>query len=279
MESSKNNTTTTSTFTSNKIKKQSKRKYNKISNTQRRAIIDSYVDGEDYLEVARSLNIKQSTARAIVKIYEKEFRKDKKKVGGYRGQKRITPEIEDLIEDILSEDVETSLKEIRDRIIEDFPDLKAPSISTIARYLDGKFFTSPNSFESTICEDEMKLECNGKYVVFMDVIKFYAWNRRVRNKSRMKKEEYSKVMDSKIAVFNIIIAMNPQLGLIHHQYKRGIVTAEYINEFVKHVSNITKRNDLLFIMNNDRAITDKILMAALENPIQFIPTSIDGKMG
>lgn len=108
-----------------------------------------------------------------------------------------------------------TLKEIREKLENEFPNQKIPSITTISRYLDGQFFTvkniklEPESRNSEKVKLERKEYAHwfhdncGKYLIFIHEFNFHACTRRTRGRSKIGQPAVKKVMDSKIATLNV----------------------------------------------------------------------------
>ena len=113
------------------------RQYSRISHETRARIIQAFECGEDWRLVARMNGVKYHTAYAWLRAEVISY--EPKKRGGFKKRVLSEPEIDNMLEWI-AEDPTVTLERLRLRVKAEFD--KEVSVSTIGRYLDGRFITS-----------------------------------------------------------------------------------------------------------------------------------------
>lgn len=111
----------------------------KTTNENRKLVIEAYVKGSNRKTIASMFNIRYHTVCAILKIYEKEGRYEKKLKGGARHKKLSVAQISE-IKSWIDDDCGITLKYIKHRVYDKFKvDI---SLKTVERYV--------HTFEYTI---------------------------------------------------------------------------------------------------------------------------------
>ena len=219
--------------------------------------------GEDAILLARQMGIKDGTARAILRkaIIAGEAI-DLPHVGPHNT--KVAEDMRKAVEDIISENCTLSLKEINLKLQQRLPEAPKVSLKTIERILDGLFYTLkkvtilPFERNSQSVEDlrreyaEWFLK-DGTLVenhVFIDETGFNVWTKR--GKGRSKKGTPATVVTSGQRGQNItlILAISPQLGVVHHTFHDGGVNADVFTKFMQDLSAKLASKKAVMIFDN-----------------------------
>ena len=111
----------------------------RIPNIDRARLLAAHTNGEDFLETARLLGIKRSTAYSIIR----SGRPAKLPTGGARqAHIKVDQEICNFVAELLESNALLTLLEINHRIRTRFPHKREFSKSTLSKKLDGLLFTT-----------------------------------------------------------------------------------------------------------------------------------------
>ena len=105
---------------------------------------EAHKRGEDAILLGRHLGIKEHTVRAIIKTISARNGKLSVRQGGSHHCK-ITSEMKNKVEEIISENCTLSLREINEQLQNALPNEEKVSIKSIERMLDGMFYTIKNT--------------------------------------------------------------------------------------------------------------------------------------
>lgn len=114
--------------------------YAKISTESKRRLVEAYESGTDWTVAARTLNIKEPTARSIIVRYQEEGSLEDPR-GGRREQSiKMTDEVVDRCVSMIESKPDITLKAIKEKLATEDPPVMI-SESSIARGLDGRLIT------------------------------------------------------------------------------------------------------------------------------------------
>ena len=108
---------------------------NRVPLNDRQRLVDAFEAGDDYLDFAQRIGINYNTARSIIRVRLRDGRVEVQQQVGARNVVVMT-EMDDSIRDIALAEPFTTLTNIEQRLLLQFPDTPV-SVSTIARHLDG----------------------------------------------------------------------------------------------------------------------------------------------
>ena len=118
----------------------------RIPGMDRTRILQSYEDGEDFVQVAETLGIKRTTAYSIIRNYAMTGRSVPLARGGGRPL-LLDRESKDFFVGLIEEDPMITLQSMKERYRVAFPDKPVVHISTISRALDGQLITLKKSHD------------------------------------------------------------------------------------------------------------------------------------
>lgn len=217
------------------------RMYNRISDSDRRRIIGAFERGEDFVALARQLNIKRTTAYTIVR----SGRVEKLPKGG---AKRIKWDAE--MQEFICAQVEANplitLKQLNSLLRQNLPTKPVVTDKTVSAKLNGALYTtklardlpagrnSPPVIQQRVdfCEWICSADVVAVHKVFIDEFGFDTWMRRSQGRSQRGERVYRQVGSQKGLRVTVCVAVCPAVGIVHYQtYDRGM-TKERFGEFL-----------------------------------------------
>ena len=115
--------------------------YSKINIDDKRRIYESYVGGEDYIDAARQLNVKRTTAYNIVKRAEQNHGEIIRPRGGQR-QAKVTDTMRAVVRAVVEDHPDFTIRNINRELRSRLPQSPAVSQTTISGILDGLLITT-----------------------------------------------------------------------------------------------------------------------------------------
>ena len=115
--------------------------YSKINIDDKRRIYESYVRGEDYIDAARLLNVKRTTAYNIVKRAEQNHGEIIRPRGGHRHAK-VTDAMRAVVRAVVEDHPDFTIRNINRELRTRLPQSPAVSQTTISGILDGLLITT-----------------------------------------------------------------------------------------------------------------------------------------
>lgn len=112
-----------------------RRPRNRISQTDRQRLVDSFEAGDDYLHLAQQIGINYNSARNVIRIWLRDGRVESQQQGGARNVV-VTADMDAAIREAALFAPFSTLNNIRQQLLLNFPDSPI-SVSTVARHLEG----------------------------------------------------------------------------------------------------------------------------------------------
>lgn len=110
--------------------------YQRVTTSVKRAIVDAFDRGDDYVEAARLLGVKRTTAYGIVRRWKENGVVEQQR-GGLRQQRiKVDEEMLNEVIRIVEEHSAFTLKQILEELHRRLPDKPNISVSTLANLLD-----------------------------------------------------------------------------------------------------------------------------------------------
>ena len=220
-------------------------RYCRISPEVRARIVDAYLDGEDWRQVARFNGVKIGTAYHWINVNSPQ--KFAQKRGGSRGKKLTESEIDEVLE-WLSADASLTLEFLRMRISAEFG--KDVCLSTISNYLDGRCITLKKlchvpEGRNSPANKEKRLEYvrrvthlvkQGKFLIWIDESNFNLFCTRTFGRAGRGKRATIKVANSRGANLHMIGAMT-NARLLKYSLMRGSFTKDKCSAWVRSLLN------------------------------------------
>ena len=127
-------------MTTRKTKAETKKTKNetrkpRINQIDRDRLIDAYVAGHDFLQVAETLNVNRRTASDIILKFKRFGKREALRSGG-APPKKITPEMLQELITFIENKPRATLEQLKSQLIARFPEAPPVSTTTIMRKLD-----------------------------------------------------------------------------------------------------------------------------------------------
>lgn len=165
----------------------------RISDIDRNRLIDAYLFGKDYIDLADSLNVNQRSAYRIIQQYKQSGKREALRSGGPPKRKFTLAMVEEVVSFVERKPTAT-LEEIKRHVMDTYH--ITVSTTTITRYLDGELITLKLSrsvpfqwnFDAIKIERSdfahwMMAEGVMKNLIYTDECGFNVWTARTQGRS------------------------------------------------------------------------------------------------
>ncbi len=221
---------------------------NRVPLNDRQRLVDAYEAGDDYLDLAQRIGINYNTARSIIRVWLRDGRVEVQQQGGAHNVV-VTAEMDDSIRDIALAEPFTTLTNIQQRLLLQFPDTPV-SVSTIARHLDGHCISTKIAGKDADVPFERNrqatIERRGLYaqwlaelginerLIYIDESGYNVYTRRTKGRAlvgeRVRREACPRGRN-----MIVILAINQEMGLVHHRLGQFTVTRDVFQDFVNNL--------------------------------------------
>ena len=258
--------------------------YSKISREDKIRLVRAFRNLEDYQLLAEQLGIKPSTARKIVSRAMRM--EDPETIGdSTRGEAhnvKVDLEMQEIISEIIGENPAATLVMINRRRLPLKPII---SNSCLSRACHGMFFTikkleaSPSDRNRPDVKMERKeyarwflQDANrSPRVVYIDESGYNVWTQRTRGRARIGDRAIRTVNGQRGENLTLILAISPQNGIEHFEFRVGGTSSVVFQEFFTELSRkIGHGNPCIFILDNapcHRAVN----LASDNHFLRFLP--------
>ena len=219
---------------------------NRISNEDRRRIVDMHENGGDIIRLADDLGINRDTARSVIRVWMAEARVERLPQGGRRHVK-VDDAMRDEILRLAREKPFTTLVEIQDGLLRAFPD-KRIHTSTIARHLTNNLISlkiagkdadvpwkrnSPEAKERRFQHATWlsTLPIN-HHVIYVDECGFNIYQRRSQGRAPVGQRVRREINASRGRNVNVILAINDRHGLMAHIIEQRTLDHNRYQQFI-----------------------------------------------
>ena len=221
--------------------------YSKISNEKYELIVSALERGDSAVQISRFFNVKVPTVYTIQRRYELTGRRDRLRRGGDRTSKLGNQHVQ-LLLDSLDANPLLTLKELRCKLEHSFDGLRV-SEATLSRSLDKHLITlkclgrdadvpvARNTPENKARRQafaqwllDLPPDC---HLIYIDETGFNIWTRRSLGRS-LRGQRVRRTLHTQRGVqVNVIQAISPGLGLVHHKILGQTLTANVFQVFIE----------------------------------------------
>ena len=261
--------------------------YSKISTDNSARIFQAYTRGEDYLELARQINVKCPTAYQVIRRALANEGVVAFPRGGVRSVK--VNEYEYMVNsaiDTVSEQPEYTLMMINQELRLRLPNAPHVTPSTISNLLKGQLITmkkledapaesnseriktQPRVFTTWLLQNAQRF-----HFIYIDEAGINLCTKRTRGRARRGDCAVRVVQGRREPNLTMTFAVNVTNGLVHHQLHQGGMIAERFNQFLEDVSlRCNPWQEVCFIFDNAR-VHVRAALADLPHgfQIQYLP--------
>lgn len=234
----------------------------RVPAADRQRIVDTYNAGEDFIEAARILGVKRTTAYSIIYRYQRDGAAAAEQPSGGRPSK-LDNESRDLLLMIVEDIPAITLRNLNRRFREIWPHKPVVSDSTIARCLDGLLISlkscndvpaarnSPATKEARINYAHWMyttgLQCHRIYI---DETGFNLFTRRHYGRAPIGQRVHRMVGNQRGRNITVIAAISDHVGLVYHEIIHGSVNRAVFIDFVTSLSVILGDERAVLLMDN-----------------------------
>jgi len=214
----------------------------RVSEVDKRRIINAFEMDQDYYLLGNQLGLKRRTVRGIIYRFRKTGEISTGHIGGHK-KCLIKEDAATKILDYIEENPEATLKEMQQYLIASVG--VSCSTSTIARFLDGRFYTvkkvrniveQRNSdrvkeIRSQYVHQFLKKAISSKECIYVDEMGFNLWTRKTTGRSRKGTRIYATVPSNRGRNQSLIMAISKK-GPVHYKVVSGSVNREVYQTFI-----------------------------------------------
>ncbi|GFO48713.1 replication protein a 70 kda DNA-binding subunit [Plakobranchus ocellatus] len=240
--------------------------YSKICTADKTRIFQAYTRGEDYIQLARQIGIKRTTAYQIVRKALDHDGTVAFPRGGLRSVKMSQEMLETVIA-IVSDPPDYTLTMINQELRVRLPGAPHVTPSTISNVLKGQLITMkkledvPAERNSERTKAQRRdfatwlLQNAQRYnFIYIDEAGINIWTKRTRGRARQGDRAVRIVQGRRGQNLTMTFAVNVLNGLVYHELHQGGMTAERFNQFLLETSlQCNPGQEVCFIFDNARA--------------------------
>jgi len=255
--------------------------YNRISEETKRQIVAAYNNEEDYIDVARILGVKRTTAYGIIRRHQEHGAVVRPR-GGARVIK-VDDEMKNCVVEIVEEHAAFTLKQvicftllkvisleiilmfhvqINEELQVRLPNKPNIHISTLAKALDGMLVRLKKLEDAPIDRNspatkELRREyatwfmqnANANFI-FVDECGFNLFTARTRGRARINQRAVRQVTSSKGKNLNLLMAVAPAAGLYYYELEENTVNGARFDTFLQNLETIADDFNVVVVMDN-----------------------------
>jgi len=238
------------------------RRNNRVSDADRKRIIDTYERNEDFLVTATSLGVKRSTAYSVIRTYKRSGSNVAAPHGGGRRVK-VDAESLDFLIMLIEANPCITLKEMNSQLREVFTTKPHISLATLARALDGQLITLkkvenvPGERNSERVKEMratfghwMYQEGLHGHRIYIDETGFNLYTKRTYGRGRQGERVNRVVGGAKGNNVTVIVAISNQVGVLYYEIHDKSVTQATFMNFMTSLEVILEGEQVILIMDN-----------------------------
>lgn len=240
-------------------------RYQRISIEDKQRLVNAHNRGEDYIQLARQLNIKPTTAYAIIRRSIDNNGIVARPRGGVRPQRlRVSPTLRDAAVAIVEHHAEFTLDQINTELQTSLPNHARISRSTLSNMLHGELIVlkkledAPIQRNSVIIKQSRQefaqwiMQNMEKELIFIDEAGINLWTKRTRGRARVGERAIRVVGGVRGRNFTMTFAASATRGLLYHQLTRAGMNIDRFNEFLTNLANHLPEDGMerIFLFDN-----------------------------
>lgn len=241
-------------------------KYRRIASVDKQRLYDAFLRKEDYVELAKQLGIKRTTAWAIIKRAEENGGEITRPRGGIRlTSVKVTDNMVETAVAITQEHPEFTLNQINGELRLRLPHSPAIGRTTLANMLSGRLI-SLKKLEDAPPERNSQAVKNQRFefaewlmrngiqchLVFIDEAGINLWCKRTRGRAPRGQQAVRVVNGRRGGQLTVTFAISSTRGLINHNIRDRGMTNEHFCNFLEETAQNLPVNDeqTVFIFDN-----------------------------
>lgn len=257
--------------------------YMKINQIDRDRIIDAYQNNQDYMTLAEQLGIKRQTTQNIVIKFRNTGARAPQQKGGHTYSKLTIPMINAMVGYIEAKPTVT-LKEIREKLLMEFPQNEAICVQTISRCLDGELITLKKLKSTPIQWNTLEVKASRRDFVewlvnegmrqtllFQDETGFNLFTSRTRGWAPRGVPAVRIIEGQRGPNVTVAMAVSPVYGLVHYAIFTGGMTSNRFQDFLTEIGELLPEDELQILIDNASAHNDAEEQVTHSHEIKRLP--------
>ena len=225
--------------------------YNKISEADKRRIVEAHDREEDYFEVARVLGVARTTAWAIIRRYQLHNEVIRPRGGRRNEAIKMDDDMRECLVNIVRDYPAFTLTQINAELRARLPAKPHVSVSSVVRALDGQLISSKkledvpaerNSVATKVARrayaEWFLAEGVNSILVYVDEAGFNLFTRRTRGRAHVGERAIRQVGGCRGRNLTIIMAISPVGGLHYHELHVGSVNMAVFDAFLDNLGDV-----------------------------------------
>lgn len=256
----------------------------RISLKDRGRLVRSYEEGRDWRRLAQDLDIKRTTAEAIIKRFVTEERLALKPRGG-AVRPKMSQEMLNALRQFLEEKPTMTLREMKEKLEAEFPELPTVTTQAISRRLDGTLCITLKDarrvhehWNSDITKEArfhhmhwfMETGIFASNIIYMDEFGCNLWTARTKGWAGVGERAVIMSDSQRGQNLTVVLAISPQLGLVHYRCHTGGFTGDRFKDFVSEVSALVD-DSFVMLADNARPHGNELNLGRPDQAIRFLP--------
>ena len=225
-------------------------RYQSVSAVDRERLVSAYERDRDWGSLAEELSIKRQTARSIIMAFRRSNRREALPKGGHR-PRCLPPDMIERAVGYVEEKPSITLREILERLTNDYPAWNPCTIQTISRALDGQLITLkiargvPHQWNAPNVKEDRRgyaqwmmgagLEEN---LIFVDEMGANVWTARTQGRARRGQRAVNIIEGQRGKNLTLCLAVSPTWGLVHWTFVKGGMTNDKFSDFLIELSTL-----------------------------------------
>lgn len=258
--------------------------YQRISEVDKQRIVDAHNNDEDYVETARLLGVKRTTAWAIIRRFLESGLVVRPR-GGFRQEaNKVDEEMKNTLVEIVEEHAAFTLSQVKNELQVRLPEKPAISITTIRKILDGQLMRMKKLEDAPIERNNvatkrarqryaqwMMEEGMNRHLVFVDEAGFNLHTRRTRGRAHVGERAVRQVAGCRGSNLNLLMAISPEAGMHYFELHVGTVNRERFNVFLQNLGVVLGEEFDISIVMDNAPIHNGVEMDAENHQIVKLP--------
>ena len=254
----------------------------KIPQVDRDRLIDAFNHNQDYITLAEQLGIKRQTARNIIVRFQQNGRRNILQRGSTHI--KVTEHMVAAMVEYVEQKPTITLKEIRQKLIVNFPHNEPITVQTISKHLDSQLISlkkldfcpiqwntqevkrERHEFMEWYVNDGMLAD-----LVFQDETGFNLYTSRQQGRALRGQPAVRILEGQRGQNLTLSMAISPTLGLIHHQLYRGGMNRDRFAGFLVEIGELLPESDIQILMDNAPAHRSAEDQVQYEHSVKRLP--------
>lgn len=255
----------------------------RISLQDRQRIVDSFVNGEDFVATAGLLGVKRTTAYTIVRRYERTGMVGTLDPAGRGRPSKLDDESINFLIMLIEANPSITLKRLNEEFRDTWPDKPHVSDSTISRALDAQLITLKKSHDVPVTRNSPATKNSRaayahfmytlgiqRHRVYVDECGCNLFTKRFYGRAPVGMRVNRIVAGSRGNNVTAIVAISDKVGMLYHEISTKRVNIEVFTNFMLSLEAVLGEENALIIMDNS-PVHNGCSTTYDQHEIQYLP--------